>query len=92
MIEYFLKYHDKFLSALVEHMEIVGITLLISIILASMITVIIMRSLRLTNIVIQIFGAVYSIPSLALFALLIPVTGLGSTTAYSYWLCIISFC
>lgn len=83
MIEYFLKYHDKFLSALVEHMEIVGITLLISIILASMITVIIMRSLRLTNIVIQIFGAVYSIPSLALFALLIPVTGLGSTTAIS---------
>ena len=81
MIAYFLKYHEKFLKALEEHMQIVLITLLISILLASVITLLIMWSRKATMFVLQFLGAVYSIPSLALFALLIPVTGLGKKTA-----------
>lgn len=81
MIAYFIKYHEKFLKALIEHMQIVGITLLISLLLASVITLLIMRSRKVTGLVLQVLGAVYSIPSLALFALLIPVTGLGRKSA-----------
>lgn len=81
MIAYFVKYHEKFLKALGEHLQIVGITLLISLILAALITLLIMNSRRVTGLTLQLLGAIYSIPSLALFALLIPVTGLGQKTA-----------
>lgn len=81
MIEYFVKYHEKFLDALLEHVEIVLVTLLISLVLASFIMVITLKSKKLNNIIVQLFGAVYSIPSLALFALLIPIMGLGQDTA-----------
>ncbi len=81
MIEYFVKYHEKFLDAFLEHVEIVLVTLLISLILASFIMVITLKSKKLNNIIVQLFGAIYSIPSLALFALLIPIMGLGQDTA-----------
>ena len=80
MIEYFVKYHEKFLDAFLEHVEIVLVTLLISLILASFIMVITLKSKKLNNIIVQLFGAIYSIPSLALFALLIPIMGLGQDT------------
>jgi len=81
MVEYFVKYHAKLLTALIQHLQIVGITLVISIMLAFAITVIIMRSELISNFVIQLFSMLYSIPSLALFALLIPVMGIGRNTA-----------
>ena len=81
MIEYFVKYHEKFLDAFLEHVEIVLVTLLISLILVSFIMVITLKSKELNNIIVQLFGAIYSIPSLALFALLIPIMGLGQDTA-----------
>ncbi|MBR1866397.1 MAG: ABC transporter permease [Lachnospiraceae bacterium] len=81
MIGYFLRYYDKLFSALLEHIEIVLLTLFISILLASVITILVYRKEAWGNLIVQIFGAVYSIPSLALFALLIPVTGLGEKTA-----------
>ena len=81
MLQYFAKYYPRLLKALLEHLEIVLITLLISIALAAVLTLLIRRSERLSNTVVQVFGAVYSIPSLALFALLIPITGLGEKTA-----------
>lgn len=83
MIAYFIKYSDKFYNAFWEHIQIVVMTLLISIIFASIITILILPHKKVTNIVIQLFGAVYSIPSLAIFALLIPVLGLGRSTAIS---------
>ncbi|MDR2162822.1 MAG: ABC transporter permease [Clostridiales Family XIII bacterium] len=81
MIEYASRYGYKLEEALIRHLEIVGLTLLISIAVASAVTLIVMRSDRAARITIRIFGAVYAIPSLALFALLIPVTGLGMDTA-----------
>lgn len=81
MIAYFIKYHEKFLKALGEHLQIVLLTLLISILVAAAITLLVRHSRRVSNLVLQILGAVYSIPSLALFALLIPLTGLGRNTA-----------
>jgi osmoprotectant transport system permease protein len=81
MLTFFLKYHDKLLNALLEHLAIVGITIILSILLAILITTFIMGSHLVSQIVVSIFGIIYSIPSLALFALLIPLTGLGARTA-----------
>lgn len=81
MIKYAFKYWDKLGKALLEHIEIVLITLMISLIIAAVLTIISMYSKVLSKILIYLFSVIYSIPSLALFAMLIPVTGLGKTTA-----------
>jgi osmoprotectant transport system permease protein len=81
MIEYLLRHHRRLTDALFQHIALVGIVLIISIVCAFAITFLIMRRKRLANTVVRVFGAVYSIPSLALFAVLIPVLGIGAKTA-----------
>lgn len=81
MIAYLSTYQEKLLTALVQHLQIVGITLIISLLLAFAITLLSIRSERLVNAAIQIFSVIYSIPSLALFAILIPIMGIGRNTA-----------
>lgn len=81
MIEYLLKYGDKLGKALVEHMILVSMTLLISLCIAAFLTLLSMRSNLLSKLLIYLFSVIYSIPSLALFAVLIPVSGLGKVTA-----------
>ena len=81
MIAYAARYWDKLLSATLEHLEIVVVTLLISLVLAAALTVLCSYSRRLSRLLLNLFSMVYSIPSLALLALLIPVTGLGKRTA-----------
>lgn len=81
MIAYAARYHGKLLDAFAEHVEIVLITLLISVLLASLLTIYISHSRRLSEFCIDMFSMLYSIPSLAFFAMLIPVLGLGKTTA-----------
>lgn len=81
MFAYFADHSDQLMSAFREHLGIVFSVLLISIILAAVICWFLLRSERATNIVVNIFSEVYSIPSLALFALLIPLLGLGNKTA-----------
>jgi osmoprotectant transport system permease protein len=81
LIKYAINYWDKLGRALIEHLEIVVITLVISLLLAAVLTILAMYSKVLSKILIHAFSVVYSIPSLALFAILIPVTGLGKVTA-----------
>lgn len=81
MLEFFRKHPDKVIEPLMQHISLVLVTLVISLAIASVLTVIAMRSERVSSLLNNIFGAIYSIPSLALFALLIPVTGLGRTSA-----------
>lgn len=81
MTEYFIKYHDKLFTALAEHIELVIITLIISVLLAAALTVLCNYSKRFSRLLVNVFSMIYSIPSLAMFALLIPVTGLGQRTA-----------
>lgn len=81
MFAYFSDHSDQLMSAFWEHLGIVFSVLLISIILAAVICWFLLQSERATNIVVNIFSEVYSIPSLALFALLIPLLGLGNKTA-----------
>ena len=81
MIEYIRKHPEKVLGALTEHIELVLITLVISLAIACLLTLLAMRSERISDVLNHLFSVIYSVPSLALFALLIPVTGLGRTTA-----------
>ncbi len=81
MIEYFLRRPEKIIDPFLEHIQIVLITLVFSLILAVILTIISVYSKTAAYVLNQIFAVIYSIPSLALFALLIPVTGLGMPTA-----------
>lgn len=80
-LKYTTKHYDKLLNALAEHLQIVGITLVISAALAMLVSVLLMNRKKLAETVVGAWNVVYTIPSLALFALLIPVTGLGKVTA-----------
>lgn len=81
MIAYAARYYDRLLSALLEHLEIVVVTLLISLVLAALLTLASCYCKPLSRLLLGLFSMIYSVPSLALLALLIPVTGLGRTTA-----------
>ncbi len=81
MFEFLLKYPHKLYEPLLEHLGITVVTLVISILLASLLSALIMRSKLLSQATVGFFSVMYSIPSLALFALLIPVFGLGKDTA-----------
>jgi len=81
MIAYALRFYDKLLAATWEHLQIVGFTLLIFLALAALLTVLCSYSKTLSRVLLNLFSMVYSVPSLALLALLIPITGLGRKTA-----------
>ena len=81
MIEYITKHPEKVIGPLTEHIWLVLVTLVISLAIASVLTVLAMRSQKVSDLLNNIFSLMYSVPSLALFALLIPITGLGRTSA-----------
>lgn len=81
MIKYLSRHYDDLLEALLEHLELVVVTLFFSLLIAAVLTVLSIYSRRTGEYMIHAFSVLYSVPSLALFALLIPVTGLGKTTA-----------
>jgi len=81
LIQYAIKYYDKLGNALAEHLQMVLITLVLSLILAAALTILAMISSKAGKALTQFFSAVYSVPSLAMFALMMPLTGLGKTTA-----------
>ncbi|GAC1518368.1 MAG: hypothetical protein NVS3B14_20690 [Ktedonobacteraceae bacterium] len=64
-----------------KHLTLVGIVMLISLIIAIPLGIVVVRYRRLYLPVVSISGVLYTIPSLAAFALLIPITGLSSATA-----------
>ena len=69
------------LGALGEHIELTAIALGAGLLIAVPLGVAAHRSAGLRLAALGFFGAFYTIPSLALFALLIPFTHLGGTTA-----------
>ena len=81
MIKFLTRHPEKIYIPLLEHIQLVFLTLVISVAIASILTLLCMRSERLSMWLQQLLAVIYSIPSLALFAILIPVTGLGRTTA-----------
>jgi osmoprotectant transport system permease protein len=66
---------------LVEHVVMAGIAIPVGLVLSFALALLIHRYRRLHGPVIGLTGTLYAIPSLALFALLIPFTGLSLLTA-----------
>src|SRR6266852_1860848 len=64
-----------------QSLELVGITMFISIIIAIPIGILVARYRRLYLPIITVSDLLYTIPSIAAFALLIPITGLSAATA-----------
>lgn len=83
MIDYLINHYDKLGAALLEHVEIVVVTLILSLIVAAALTMTAVYFKSVSRLLIHTFSVIYSIPSLALFALMIPLTGLGRVTAVS---------
>ncbi len=81
MLSYLFEHPDKILTPLMEHIQLVLITMVLSVLVATLLTELAVKWKALENILLQVFSVLYSIPSLALFALLIPLTGLGRVTA-----------
>lgn len=72
---------DDIGERLVQHIELTGIALVIGLVIALPLGVASYRFRRLYPPVLAVMGVVYSIPSLALLAFLIPWTGLSTTTS-----------
>jgi len=81
MIEYLQKHPEKIWEPFISHIELVLVTLIISVIVAIIFTIISVKYDKIGYFLLQLFAVIYSVPSLALFALLIPVTGLGFKSA-----------
>ena len=72
---------DEFAFRLVEHVELTVIAVGVGFVIAFALSLLILRVPRAEGPVTAVTGTLYTIPSLALFALLIPYTGLTILTA-----------
>ena len=81
MIDFLMSHPEKIITPLLEHISLTAVSLAVSVLLASALTILTVLVPILGNVFTAFFSVVYSIPSLALFALLIPLTGLGRTSA-----------
>jgi osmoprotectant transport system permease protein len=78
--EYFSTRSSQLTDALVEHIWITVVSVLLGLVLAFPLALLARRYRKLEGIVVGTTTAIYTIPSLALFALLLPATGLSQTT------------
>ncbi|MGT2928769.1 ABC transporter permease [Streptococcus dentasini] len=81
MIEYFQTASNQLITATIEHIVLAGVSLLLALLVSSIITVTLLLVPRLRQPSVYILSLLYAVPSFALFALLIPWTGLGTATA-----------
>lgn len=80
-MEYLVNYYDKLLGAAAEHLQIVLVSMALSLAAAMILTVLCDMVPLISGVMLGFLSVVYSVPSLAMLAVLIPVTGLGRTTA-----------
>ena len=81
MINYMIKHPDKLLELTLEHLQITLITVVIAFVIAYLVAMLMYRFNFLTVPVNGICNAIFAIPTLAMFSMLIPFTGLGADTA-----------
>lgn len=81
MLNYWQANSSMILTDTWQHLQLVGGALLIAFIITTELIVICLGHDRWLTVLNYVFSLAYSIPSFALFALLIPITGLGRLTA-----------
>ncbi len=72
---------DRILEALLQHLILVAVSVTIALVVSLVIGIWSARRPRTFGLVITVTGVLFAIPSLALFALLIPIMGIGSAPA-----------
>lgn len=78
--EYYSSRAGELRDALVQHLGLVVSSVLLGLLLAFPLALLATRYRRSEGVVVGLSTAIYTIPSLALFSLLVPFTGLGATT------------
>lgn len=81
MIKYWQNNSVQMMQLTVEHARMVLAALVIAFVIAMVLIAIFLRRQNWMNSLIYFFSLLYSVPSYAFFTLLIPITGLGETTA-----------
>jgi osmoprotectant transport system permease protein len=72
---------DDIRESLVQHVELTVLAVVFGLLIAIPLALLSVRYRRLYGPVLAVTGVLYTIPSLALFAMLLPLTGLSRTTA-----------
>jgi len=81
LVSFFLSRWQDVLELTVEHLLLVLVAMAISIVLGLSIGILITRSRLLANLVLSLASIMMTIPSLALFSLLLPILGIGTAPA-----------
>jgi len=81
LIDFFLSRWQDILELTLEHLLLVLVAMAISIVLGVTIGILITRSRALANLVLGLASIMMTIPSLALFSLLLPILGIGTAPA-----------
>ncbi len=81
LFSFFIKRWESILELALEHIVIVITAMLLSIVLGIVTGILITYHRRAAKIVLSIAGVLMTIPSLALFSLLIPIMGIGKAPA-----------
>jgi len=80
-MRYLFEHPGNVFELTLEHIQLVGIAIVAATMIGVPLGIICARVRWLEGPVLNLTGVLYTVPSLALFAMLIPYTGLGSTTA-----------
>ena len=72
--------HSELVDATVEHLQITLAAIVLGVLIAFPLALLARRLPRLESAILSVTTAIYTIPSLALFPLLLPFTGLSATT------------
>lgn len=81
LINYFIDNYEKILGLFGEHLVVSGISILIAVLIGVPIGILITKRQRVAQVVLYIAGVIQTIPSIALFGLLIPIVGIGNKPA-----------
>lgn len=80
-MQYLLDHPDVVWQRTLEHLQLVGVAIIIAALIGVPLGILISKVRWLALPVLNITGVLYTIPSLAFFAILIPYTGIGTTSA-----------
>ena len=75
------RHYDDIWQRTLEHLRLAGLALLIGFAISMVLALVALRFRRTYAPITWVTGILYTIPSLALFAFLVPITGLGTLTA-----------
>lgn len=81
MIEFWERYHDKVIEATIQHIQLVCISVSLALVLCVALFMLGRIAPKLNIAITTAINIVYTIPSMALFALCVPIVGIGRPAA-----------